>query len=71
MVAGAVSSSWQLEIRLLGPFDVRVGGRPLPPLRSRKGRYLLALLALRPDREVQREWHVAALWPESEAEQGY
>ena|SRR5579871_5284307 len=36
-----------LEIRLFGPIDVRVCGQPLPRLRSRKGLWLLALLALR------------------------
>ena len=35
-----------LEIRLFGPIDVRVCGQPLR-LRSRKGLWLLALLALR------------------------
>ena len=43
-----------LEIRLFGPFDVRLKGEPLRPLRSRKGQWILALLALRHDREVAR-----------------
>jgi predicted ATPase/DNA-binding SARP family transcriptional activator len=60
----------RIEIRLLGPFDVRIDGLPLARLRTRKGLHLLALLALRPSNEVQREWLVEALWPESEPEQG-
>ena len=36
-----------LALRLFGPFEVHVNGGPLPRLRSRKGQWLLALLALR------------------------
>ena len=54
-----------LEIRLFGPFDVQVGGQPLARLPSRKGRHLLALLALRHDRAVERAWLAGTLWPES------
>jgi hypothetical protein len=43
-----------LEIRLFGPVQVRVGGAPLPRLRSRKGLWLLALLTLRAGRDVER-----------------
>jgi DNA-binding SARP family transcriptional activator len=43
-----------LTIRLLGPFEVRLRGQPLPRLRSRKGQWLLALLALRHGHEVDR-----------------
>ena len=35
-----------LEFRLFGIFDVRLKGRPLPPLRYRKEKWLLALLVL-------------------------
>jgi non-specific serine/threonine protein kinase len=54
-----------LSIRLFGPFDVQVNGQPLPRLRSRNGQWLLALLVLRHDREVSREWLAGLLWPES------
>jgi len=53
-----------LTIRLLGPMQVLVHGRPLPRMRSRKGHWLLALLALRAGRSVEREWLAAALWPD-------
>lgn len=54
-----------LEIRLFGPLDVRVHGEPVRPLRSRRGGWLLALLALRQGREVERGWLATRLWPES------
>ncbi len=54
-----------LQIRLYGPFEVTVDGQPLSGLYSRKGRWLLALLALRPGREVQRSWLAGTLWPEA------
>jgi predicted ATPase/DNA-binding SARP family transcriptional activator len=54
-----------LAIRLLGPFEVRVAARPLPPLRTRKGQSLLALLTLRHGAEVQRSWLAGTLWPDS------
>jgi predicted ATPase/DNA-binding SARP family transcriptional activator len=63
------ASSLPLEIRLFGPFDVRISGEPLPRLRSRKGAWLLALLVMRHDREVSRDWLAGTLWPESEESQ--
>ena len=44
-------------------------GLPLPPLRSRKGMYALALLALRHDRDVPRSYLAGLLWPDSLEEQ--
>ncbi|HZT43605.1 MAG TPA: tetratricopeptide repeat protein [Chthonomonadaceae bacterium] len=58
-----------LVIRLFGPFDVRLHGKLLPYLRTRKGQWLLALLALRHDRPVDRDWLAGTLWPESPASQ--
>jgi predicted ATPase/DNA-binding SARP family transcriptional activator len=55
-----------LQVRLFGPLDIYVHGVPLAPLRSRKGRWLLALLILRPSREVEREWLAGTLWPDSD-----
>lgn len=55
-----------LQIRLLGPFSVRVQHRPLPPLRTRKHAWLLALLILRYNRPVDRLWLASTLWPDSE-----
>jgi DNA-binding SARP family transcriptional activator len=59
------SAAPPLVLRLLGPFEARVNGTPLPRLRSRKGHWLLALLVLRHGREVERSWLVAMLWPDS------
>lgn len=53
------------SLRLFGPLDVRLSGEPLPRLRSRKGQWLLALLALRHNAEVSRSWLAGLLWPES------
>jgi predicted ATPase/DNA-binding SARP family transcriptional activator len=57
-----------LQIRMFGPMDVRLNGEPMPSLRSRKGYWLLALLALRHDREVARDWLAGTLWPDSPEE---
>src|SRR5205823_2909646 len=54
-----------LDIRLFGSFAVCIGGQPLAPLHSRKGHSLLALLTLRHEREVQRDWLAGTLWPDS------
>lgn len=54
-----------LEILLLGGFATNVSGKPLPKLRSRQGVRLLALLALRHDRDVEREYLAGLLWPDS------
>src|SRR5437764_14570180 len=52
-----------LALDLFGPFAASVHGAPLPRLRSRKGQWLLALLALRDGREVERSWLMELLWP--------
>lgn len=49
----------------MGPPEVSVNGRALPRLRTKKGVYLLALLALRKGREVDRTWLASTLWPDS------
>ncbi len=55
----------ELEIRLLGAFEVRAHGSPQPPLRSAKARWLLALLVLQQGRPVHRDWLAGLLWPDS------
>jgi DNA-binding SARP family transcriptional activator len=64
--AGPGEAACELEIRLFGPMDVRIGPRPLPRLRSRKGLWLLALLVLRAKRPVERDWLAGTLWPEAD-----
>ena len=49
------------EVRFFAGFDVRVGDRPLPALRSRREQWLLALLVLRQDRDTSRDWLAASL----------
>jgi len=58
-----------LTLRLFGSMEVSIAGKPLPRLRTRKGRWLLALLALRHGQEVERSWLAGVLWPESLEEQ--
>lgn len=55
-----------LTLRLLGPPDLRVDGEPIRPLKTRKGLWLLALLALRAGRPVDRSWLAGVLWPDAE-----
>jgi len=55
-----------LEIRLFGPPSVQIGGEPLPRLKTRKGLWLLALLALRHGRDVDRVWLAGTLWPDAD-----
>src|SRR5215813_10498434 len=55
-----------LALTLFGPIQALVQGRPLPRLRSRKALWLLALLALRHDRPVEREWLAGTLWADYE-----
>lgn len=55
-----------LYIRLFGSFTVQVLGKPIPPLRTRKEQWLLALLILRSDHDTPRDWLAGTLWPESE-----
>ncbi len=58
-----------LTVVLFGPMQVLVQGHLLPPLRSRKALWLLALLVLRHGRPVEREWLAATLWPDADPEQ--
>ena len=60
-----------LTIRLFGPLTVLVQGQPLPQLRSRKGQWLLALLTLRHDRPIEREWLAGTLWPDVDSAQAF
>ena len=58
-----------LTMRLFGPLRVTMRGAPLPRLRTRSVEWLLALLALRPGRAVDRSWLAGTLWPESSESQ--
>ena len=55
-----------LQFWLLGRCEIHVRGLALPPPRYRKEWWLLALLALRHDRELSRDALAAAFWPESD-----
>src|SRR5438093_1608347 len=45
---------------------VEVDGVTIPPLRSLRGRWLLALLTLRANRQITRSWLAGTLWPDSD-----
>ena len=57
------SSTVPLMIRLFGGFEARVQGMPLPNLRSRREKWLLALLVLEGGREISRPKLAQTLWP--------
>ncbi len=69
MVGASSQLQSGLRIALLGSFDVQIDGRPMPRVRSRKERLLLALLVLRHGREVSRDWLAETLWPDSRIDQ--
>ncbi|BDI29558.1 serine/threonine protein kinase [Capsulimonas corticalis] len=58
-----------LTLTFFGPMQVLVEGRLLPPQRSRKTLWVLALLALRRDCAVERAWLTEALWPDAYPDQ--
>ena len=57
-----------VDVRLLGGFEVRVGGRvvPVPAWRSRQARTLVKILASRRGRRVTRSELCELLWPDDE-----
>ena len=61
----------RLTLTLFGPMQVSLQGQTLPRLRSRKTQWLLALLVLRHNRPVEREWLAGTLWPDSDQEQAF
>ena len=66
VVLSSETTGAPLTILLFGPMQVLVQDHPLPHLRSRKALWLLALLALRHDRPVEREWLAGILWPDAD-----
>jgi predicted ATPase/DNA-binding SARP family transcriptional activator len=54
----------QLEIRLLGPFEVLLDGKPITGFESSKVRALLAYLAAEGHRPQRREHLAGLLWPD-------
>lgn len=54
----------QLSIRLMGPFEVSLGGEPATGFHSDKVRALLAYLAVEADRSHRRQALAGLLWPD-------
>ena len=59
-----------LTVRLLGTFELFVGGAPVSAERwlRRKPRSLVKLLALQPRRQLHREQIIDLLWPDADFE---
>src|SRR5579871_2033191 len=58
-----------LTIQLFGAFTLQRDGQTLPPTRTRKEQWLLALLLLRYPQQVERAWLAATLWADSADDQ--
>jgi predicted ATPase/class 3 adenylate cyclase len=69
LMTDTASAKPPVSLRLFGPFEASVNGVSLPSLQRRKDQWLLALLALRGGKEVERAWLAALLWPDSEQPQ--
>jgi DNA-binding SARP family transcriptional activator/predicted ATPase len=54
-----------IAVKLFGGLKISVGGAPLERTRTKKERYLLALLALRNGQPIDRERISCELWPDS------
>jgi DNA-binding SARP family transcriptional activator len=61
------SANYHLVARLLGPFELSLGGTPVGRWRSQKAASLLKYILLHNGRPVRREPLVDALWPSSSA----
>jgi len=55
-----------MKIELLGTMRVLLDGKPLPKVRSRKAKWLLALLALRGGKPIGRSFVARMLWPDAD-----
>lgn len=60
-----------LSISLFGPMQTLIAGEPLPPIRSRKALWALALLTLRGGRPLERDWLARTLWPDVDQAQAF
>jgi len=67
----AETPSAPLIITLFGPMQVLVDGNPIPRPRSRKTLRLFALLTLRHNRPVEREWLTGVFWPDMDPPQAF
>ena len=56
-------------LHLFGPPEALIAGSPMPRMKTRKGLWTLAILAMRHGREVQREWLAGTLWPDTDESQ--
>src|SRR5690349_10439776 len=61
----STDSGAPLSVQLFGAFELRLANQPLPRLKLRKSRSLLAFLVLRQGGEVERDSLAGLLWPDS------
>jgi DNA-binding SARP family transcriptional activator len=61
------AAAGELEACLLGPFQVRVDGKPIADWPNRKSKAILKYLLLNRDRPVAKEVLMELLWPEADA----
>lgn len=66
--AEAQPASQGLDARLLGAFELRAGGRMLPPIRSEVNRAMLAYLICNGPEHILRHKIIEGFWPESAEE---
>lgn len=57
-----------MKVELLGTMRVLIAGQPMPKVRSRKAKWLLALLVLRGGKPIARTALAGTLWPDTDAE---
>ncbi|MCB0583239.1 MAG: bacterial transcriptional activator domain-containing protein [Phaeodactylibacter sp.] len=67
-VAGAQPAAQGLDARLLGAFELRAGGRILPPIRSEVNRAMLAYLICNGPERILRHKIIEGFWPDSAEE---
>lgn len=56
-----------VKIGLFGTMSVLIDGEPMPKVRSRKAKWLLAILALRDGKPISRSCVAGMLWPDADA----
>jgi DNA-binding SARP family transcriptional activator len=69
-VAVMAAAPPKLSLRLLGPFEARVGDLPIASWPGRKARLLLAYLAMERGRMVPKDVLIEMFWPGARADRG-
>jgi DNA-binding SARP family transcriptional activator len=59
-----------LAVRMLGPFEVAIGGRPVTHWRGQRTQSLMQFLVTHRRRSVARDELIAAVWPDADEDSG-